>query len=63
MGNTLMMKLKPASEIYGISYDRLRKMCLAGEVAHFKTGRDWLINTRSLEDILNTSGLKSQDEH
>lgn len=57
-----MMKLRPASEFYGISYDRLRKMCLAGEVAHIRTGRDWLINVRSLEDYLNTAGLKKDEQ-
>lgn len=60
MEHAFMMKLKPASLKYGVSYDRLRKMCLAGEVAHIRTGRDYLINTRHLELILNSSGLKKQ---
>ena len=60
MENTLMMKLRPASARYGISYDRLRKWCLEGEVAHVRSGRDFLINTRSLEQMLNCSGLKDQ---
>ena len=58
MDHPLMMKLKPASELYGVSYDRLRKWCLAGEIAHVRTGRDYLINTKSLEDLLNSSGLR-----
>jgi len=53
----LMMKLRPASEKYGLSYDRLRKMCLAGEVANIKSGRDWLVNTRALNDILTGKGI------
>ena len=61
MDSVMMMKLKPASEKYGISYDRLRKMCIAGEVAHIRTGRDYLINVRHLETILNTSGLKTTE--
>lgn len=60
--DTLMMKLRPAAAKYGISYDRLRKWCLEGEVAHVRSGRDFLINTRVLEEILNTSGLKRKDE-
>lgn len=62
MNETLMMKLKPAAEKYGVSYDRLRKWCLQGEIAHVRTGRDFLINTRSLEDMLNTAGLKPGKE-
>lgn len=58
MAAPLMMKLRPASEKYGISYDRLRKMCLAGEIAHIRTGRDFLINTSCLECYLNNAGLK-----
>ena len=61
MEHAFMMKLLPASKYYGISYDRLRKMCLAGEVACIRTGRDWMINCRSLEDYLNTAGLKKED--
>lgn len=60
MNTPLMMKLRPAAALYGISYDRLRKWCLQGEVAHVRSGRDFLINTRSLENLLNTSGLKEQ---
>ena len=56
----MMMKLQPASKKYGISYDRLRKMCLAGEVNAIRTGRDILINTKSLEEKLCTSGLNEE---
>ncbi len=60
MEHSMMMKLRATSKEYGISYDRLRKMCLAGEVAHIRTGRDFLINTRSLEELLSTSGLSTE---
>ncbi len=60
MSEPLMLKLKPASIKYGISYDRLRKWCLCGEIANVRTGRDYLINTKSLEVFLSTSGLNAE---
>ena len=48
-----MVPLKEASKRTGLSYDRLRKMCLAGEVACFRTGTKWLINFGALCAILN----------
>ena len=48
-----MIPLKEASARTGISYDRLRKMCMNDEVAHFRTGRKWLINFGTLCAILN----------
>lgn len=61
MIDVFMMKLKPASEKYGLTYDRLRKMCLAGELAHIRSGRDIYLNVQYLEQYLATAGLKDQE--
>lgn len=62
MDRPYMMKLREASEKYGISYDRLRKWCLSGTVAHVRTGRDFLINVMKLEEFLNNSGLVDKEK-
>ena len=50
----LMVTLREASNRTGISYDRLRKMCINGQVIHIKTGRKFLLNWDKLVDYLNT---------
>ena len=57
----IMVPLKKASELTGISYDRLRKMCLQNKIVHIrvsdgggKTGGKFLVNYGKLLDYLNT---------
>ena len=47
-----MITLREASKRTGLSYDRLRKMCLANEIAHFRTGKKFLLNWYLLRDML-----------
>lgn len=54
----MMMKLREASQACGVSYDRLRKLCLDGIVSHIRSGRDFYINMNSLATYLNESGKK-----
>lgn len=49
-----MVTLREASNRTGISYDRLRKMCINGQVIHIKAGRKFLLNWDKLVDYLNT---------
>ena len=48
-----MISLREASKRTGLSYDRLRKMCLANEIIHFRTGNKFLLNWYLLRDMLN----------
>lgn len=49
----VMLPLREASKKTGLSYDCLRKMCLRGEVPHFRSGNKFLINMTKLCDLLN----------
>lgn len=48
-----MVTLKEASELTGISYDYLRKMCINKQIVHIKAGVKYLINFEKLVDYLN----------
>lgn len=48
-----MVTLTEASRRTGISYDRLRKMCINNQIVHIKTGRKFLINWVKLTNYLN----------
>lgn len=53
-GNTVkMVTLNEASSRTGISYDRLRKMCINGQIVYIKAGCKFLINWEKLVDYLN----------
>ena len=49
-----MVTLREASSRTGISYDRLRKMCINGQIVHIKAGSKFLLNWEKLVDYLNT---------
>ncbi|EOS23495.1 excisionase family DNA binding domain-containing protein [Lachnospiraceae bacterium 3-1] len=48
-----MVTLKEASSRTGISYDRLRKMCINRQIVYIKAGSKFLINWDKLVDYLN----------
>lgn len=48
-----MVTLKEASSRTGISYDRLRKMCINRQIVHIKAGNKFLLNWDKLVDYLN----------
>ncbi len=51
-----MVTIKEASSRTGLSYDCLRKLCLAGKLVHIRVGNGkFLINFGRLIDWLNTS--------
>lgn len=52
-----MLKLRPASERYGVSYSTLRNWYHEGKVVGVRAGRDILINCNSLEEYLNKGSI------
>lgn len=60
-GTVEMVTLKEASSRTGISYDRLRKMCINGQIVHIKAGNKRLINWDKLVDYLNAGEMGNND--
>ena len=56
-----MVTIKEASSRTGISYDRLRKMCINHQVVPIKTGCKFLINWDRLVDYLNAGETGNND--
>lgn len=50
-----MIPIKEAASRTGLSYDFLRKACIAGSIVHIRAGTKILINFGKLVDWLNTS--------
>ena len=48
-----MITIKEAAEKTGISYSRIRTLCLEGKIVHIKAGRRFLINLEKLIEYLN----------
>ena len=51
-----MVTLREAAKMTGLSYDCLRKLCLRNEIAHIRTGTQYMINLDKLSDYLNNVG-------
>ena len=60
-GTVEMVTLKEASSRTGISYDRLRKMCINGQIVYIKAGCKFLINWDKLVDYLNAGETGNND--
>ena len=56
-----MVTINEASSRTGISYDRLRKMCINGQIVHIKAGNKRLINWDKLVDYLNAGETGNND--
>ena len=48
-----MISLKQASMETGLSYDFLRKMCLANKLVYIRAGKKIMLNADRLEEYLN----------
>ena len=48
-----MLPIKEVAQLTGLSYDHIRKLCLAGKVVHIKAGSKYLINIDRFIDYLN----------
>lgn len=53
MNVPVMKTIKEASELTGVSYDYLRKLCLQKKIIHIRAGNKFLINMERLIDYLN----------
>lgn len=49
----LMKTIKEMSELTGLSYSFLRKLCMQNEIVHIRTGKKYLINYDRFIDYLN----------
>ena len=52
----LMVTCQEASRLTGISYDALRRWCIAGKIVHIYAGKKRLINFQKLLEYLNEGG-------
>lgn len=48
-----MLTLRQASDLSGLSYHTLRRLCQEGRIVHFRTGSKFLINYPKLICFLN----------
>ena len=54
-----MVSLRTASEKTGLSYECLRQICINGEIVHMRSGVNYLVNLKKLEDYLDVGkGVK-----
>lgn len=57
MSNTIecptMVGLTKASQLTGVPYEFLRKLCLQNKIVHIRSGVRYLINLEKLVDYLN----------
>ena len=51
-GTVYMMKIEDASVFYNLSFDNLRRLCMAGKLAYIQTDKGFLISIDSLENYL-----------
>lgn len=48
-----MVTIRTAADQTGLSYDYIRKLCLAGKIVFVRSGSKYLINLEKLVDYLN----------
>lgn len=51
----MMLTIKEASELTGLSYNAIRQMCIKGEIPFIKAGSKYLINKEKLLEYLKAS--------
>lgn len=49
----VMIPIKKAAAITGLSYDYIRNGCLEGKIVHIRTGNKYMINLNKLIALLN----------
>ena len=55
-----MVTIRAAADQTGLSYDYIRKLCLAGKIVFVKSGSKYLINLEKLVDYLNNGESERQ---
>ena len=62
LGNTMsiptMYTINAAKQATGLSYDYIRKLCLANKIVYVRAGNKYLVNMEKLIEFLN-SGEKT----
>lgn len=53
-----MITIKECSARTGVSYDRIRKLCLQGRIVHIRAGNKYLINFERFVAYLNEGDQK-----
>ena len=48
-----MVTIRAAADQTGLSYDYIRKLCLAGKIVFVRSGSKYMINLEKLVDYLN----------
>ena len=48
-----MVTIRAAADQTGLSYDYIRKLCLAGKIVFVRSGSKYIINLEKLVDYLN----------
>lgn len=56
-----MVTIKQASEMTGVSYDAIRRMCLNNQIVYIRAGKKFLINLGKLVEYLNTGEKEEAD--
>lgn len=51
-----MITLRTAAKRTGLSYDALRKLCIAGKIVYIRIGAKYFINAGKLAEFLNSPG-------
>lgn len=51
-----MITLRTAAKQTGLSYDALRKLCIAGKIVYIRIGTKYFINAGKLTEFLNSPG-------
>lgn len=59
----IMIPIKPLAEKAGVSYDFIRKLCLAGKIVFIRAGTKYLINEEKFYEYLNTGDAEKEDKH
>lgn len=55
-----MVTIRAAADQTGLSYDYIRKLCLAEKIVFVKSGSKYLINLEKLVDYLNNGESERQ---
>ncbi len=56
-----MVTIKTAAGQTGLSYEYIRKLCLAGKIVYVKAGTKYLINLEKLVEFLNNGECGMQN--
>lgn len=56
----VMLSLKQAANLTGLSYYYLRGLCLTHEIVYIRCGNRYMVNRQSLADYLNKGTIEKE---